>query len=216
MQMSLDIQTDQPEAGLREIVYTICPVLVASNIALELGWIAEELDRVGATSVYLRSLKEPGIWRAHYDHNHPALVRDGGNSPAIHAHAEVRPTILLGLTQAQPAGKILVGADSGIYRVDDLKGRRIGIYRSANTDKLDHRRLTSHHGILDCLGVNGITADDVEWVDVTDADAHTEAASDKPAGIWAQRGAVIKDTSAQVYAHEAAALLAGRIDALYD
>lgn len=217
--MSLDTRPDSgasAQSGQRRIVYTICPVLVASNIALELGWIDEELARVGAGSVYLRSLTEPGIWRAHYDHNHPALVRDGGNSPAIHAHAEVRPTILLGLTQAQPAGKILVRAQSDIFRMADLKGRRIGLYRSANDGKIDHRRLTSHRGLLVTLAVNGMKPDDVEWVDVTDADAHAEAASDKPAGIWAQRDATVGDTAAQVYAHEAAALLSGRIDAFYD
>ena len=217
--MSLDTQTDHPAsaaAGLRDLVYTICPVLVASNIALELGWIHEELDKVGTRATYLRSLKEPGVWRAHYDHSHPAMVRDGGNTPAIHSHAEVRPTILLGLTQAQPAGKVVVRADAGIYRVGDLKGRRFGIYRSNNAEKIDHRRLTSHRGILMCLAVNGMARDDVEWVDVTDADAHAEAASDKPAGIWAQRDATIPGTTAQVYAQEAAALLAGRIDAFYD
>jgi len=182
--MALDTQLSRSArapASQREIVYTICPVLVASNIALELGFISEELSRVGARATYLRSLTEAGIWRAHYDHNHPALIRDGGNSPAIHANAAVRPTVLLGLTQAQPAGKVVVRADSGIYRVGDLKGRRFGIYRSTNDEKIDHRRATSHRGILVTLAVHGLQPADVEWTDVTDADAHAEAASSTPA-----------------------------------
>jgi len=217
--MPLDTHLDVSQthqSNVRELVYTICPVLVASNIALELGWIDEELTKVGARATYLRSLKEPGIWRAHYNHDHPALIRDGGNSPAIHAHAEVRPTILLGLTQAQPAGKVVVRADSNIYRVGDLKGRRFGIYRSSNGEKIDHRRKTSHHGILNVLAVHGLKPDDIEWVDVGDDDAHAEAPSDKPAGIWAQRGTTVEHPINEIYTHEAAALLSGHIDALYD
>lgn len=219
--MALDAQTqaktnELKRANQRELVYTICPVLVASNVALELGWIGEELDRVGARATYLRSLNEPGIWRAHYDHTHPALIRDGGNSPAIHAHAEVRPTVLLGLTQAQPAGQIVVRADSDIYRVGDLKGRRFGLYRSTNGEKIDHRRATSHRGILVTLALHGLKPEDVEWVDVADADAHAEAPSTSPAGIWAQRHTSIEDLLPGVHTHEAAALLDGRIDALYD
>ena len=191
-------------------------MLVASNVALELGFIAEELSRVGARATYLRSLTEPGIWKAHYDHSHPALIRDGGNSPAIQAHAEVRPTVLLGLTQAQPAGKVVVRADSDIYRVGDLKGRRFGLYRSSNDGKIDHRRATSHRGILVALAVHGLKPEEVEWIDVVDADAHAEVPSDTPAGIWAQRGTSVEDTLPGVHTHEAAALLEGRIDALYD
>lgn len=203
-------------SNLREVIYTICPVLVASNVALELGWIAEELAKVGARATYLRSIAEPGIWRAHYDHDHPALFRDGGNSPAIHAHAEVRRTVLLGLTQAQPAGKILVRADSDIYRVGDLKGRRIGLYRSTNAEKIDHRRATSHRGILVTLAVHGLKLSDVAIVDVTDADAHDEGVAATPAGIWAQGGWAARSEHPEVFTHEAVALLEGRIDAIYD
>ncbi len=215
--MALDTLTEtRAHVTQREIVYTICPVLVASNVAIELGFVAEELAKVGAHATYLRSLKEPGIWRAHYNHDHPALIRDGGNSPAIQAHAEVRRTVLLGLTQAQPGGKIVVRADSGIYRVGDLKGRRVGLYRSTNAGKIDHRRATSHRGLLVTLALHGLKPEEVEWVDVTDADAHAEAASDTPAGIWAQRGTSVEDLLPGVHTHEAAALLAGKIDALYD
>ncbi len=41
-----------------EALYTICPVLAASNVAAELGWLDEEFQRVGAKATYLRSLPD--------------------------------------------------------------------------------------------------------------------------------------------------------------
>ena len=197
---------------LRELLYTICPVLVASNVALELGWIHDELARVGAAATYLRSARSDAAWPAHYNHASDRLIRDGGNSPAIWSNADLRPTVLLGLTQAQPAGKIVVRANSDIYRVEDLKGRRVAIYKSQRNEKIDHRRATTEHGILAALALHGLVRNDVEWVDIEDADAHTETLADTPAGIWAQRRA----SKVDVQTHESRALDAGRIDAIYD
>lgn len=196
----------------RELLYTICPVLVASNVALELGWIHDELARVGATPTYLRSAASDVAWPAHYNHDSDRLIRDGGNSPAIWAKADLRPTILLGLTQAQPAGKVIVRTGSDINRVEDLKGRRFGLYRSRRNDKIDHRRATGEHGILAALALHGLTREDVEIVDIEDADAHAEVAAETPAGIWAQRRATRQDELTL----EARALDAGTIDAIYD
>lgn len=200
----------------REILYTICPVLVASNVALELGWIEDNLAKAGARATYLRSIDEPGIWKAHYNHDSDRLIRDGGNSPAIWSHADIRPTILLGLTQAQPAGKIIVRADSDFFRVSDLKGQRFGIYRSRNDDKIDHRRATTEHGILTTLKVHGLKREDVQWINVEDADAHDEAPASRPAGVWGQAGRGWNQLAGGVRTLEAKALLDGRIDALYD
>ena len=197
---------------LRELIYTICPVLVASNVALELGWIHDELARVGAKPTYLRSALSDVAWPAHYNHDSDRLLRDGGNSPAIWSKADLRPTVLLGLTQAQPAGKVLVRTDSDIHRVADLKGRRFGLYKSQRNEKIDHRRATGEHGILAALALHGLSAKDVEIVDIEDADAHTESLADTPAGIWAQRRATKQDELTL----EARALDAGTIDAIYD
>jgi ABC-type nitrate/sulfonate/bicarbonate transport system substrate-binding protein len=200
---------------VRELLYTICPVLVASNVALELGWIHDELAKVAAKPVYLRSGASDVPWPAHYNHASDRLIRDGGNSPAIWSKADLRPTVLIGLTQAQPAGKIIVRADDDIYRVADLKGRRIGLYKSQRNEKIDHRRATSEHGILAALAVHGLTRSDVQIVDVEDADSHAEVPAETPAGIWAQRRASTTSTEG-VRSAEARALADGRIDALYD
>lgn len=197
---------------LRELLYTICPVLVASNVALELGWLDDELARVGAKLTYLRSAASDVAWPAHYNHGSDRLIRDGGNSPAIWSKADLRPTVLLGLTQAQPAGKIVVRANSGIHRIEGLKGRRFGIYKSQRNEKIDHRRATSEHGVLAALALHGLARSDVQWVDIEDADAHNETLAATPAGIWAQRRAAKQDS----FTLEARALDEGRIDALYD
>lgn len=205
------VQPINTTANLRELLYTICPVLVASNVALELGWIDDELARVGAKATYLRSLGERDAWKWHYDHGSDRLIRDGGNSPAIWAHADLQPTVLIGLTQAQPAGKVIVRATDPIYRVEDLRGRRFGIYRSSKTDKIDHRRATTEHGILVALAAHGLKRDDVTWVDIADEDSHAQVPTRTPAGIWAQ---YVHDP--EVRTVEARALLDGRIDAIFD
>lgn len=199
----------------RELLYTICPVLVASNVALELGWIDDELLKVGASATYLRSL--PGdAWKAHYDHSSERLIRDGGNSPAVWAHADLTPTVLVGLTQAQPAGKVIVRADADLYRLEDLKGRRVALYRSLKTEKIDHRRATTEHGWLAALALAGLKRADVAWVDIDDADAHQETPARTPAGIWAQRHFARAGLPAGTTSLEAKALADGAVDALYD
>jgi len=200
----------------RDLLYTICPVLVASNVALELGWLDDELAQVGATATYLRSLPQELSWKPHYDHSSDRLIRDGGNSPAVWARADLRPTVLLGLTQAQPAGRIVVRAQVDVYRVADLKGRRFGIYRSLRGDKIDFRRATTERGILAALALNGLTRDDIEWVDILDRDDHREVPARTPAGIWAQRRSDVEAIVAGAHSREARALAEGRIDALYD
>lgn len=208
--------SDLAAAESRELLYTICPVLVASNVALELGWIDDELARVGASAAYLRSFPGGEAWQAHYNHASERLLRDGGNSPALWAQADLRPTVLVGLTQAQPAGKVIVRADSDIYRLADLKGRRFGIYKSLNAEKIDHRRATTEHGVLAALALAGLRRDDVEWVDIEDSDSHRETPARTPAGIWAQRHADVDAIVSGAHSREARALLDDRIDAIYD
>lgn len=199
----------------RELLYTICPVLVASNVALELGWIDDELLKVGASATYLRSL--PGdAWKAHYDHSSERLIRDGGNSPAVWAHADLRPTVLVGLTQAQPAGKIIVRAEDDLYRLEDLKGRRIALYHSLKAEKIDHRRATTEHGWLGALALAGLKRTDVDWVDIDDDDAHQETPARTPAGIWAQRHITRAGLPGGTASLEARALADGTVDAIYD
>jgi ABC-type nitrate/sulfonate/bicarbonate transport system substrate-binding protein len=204
-----------PTATKVEAVYTICPVLVASNVAAELGWLQEETKRAGAQLTYLRGRTDKNGWLEHYSHQLPNLFRDGGNSPAVWAKADLRDTVLLGLTQAQPAGKIIVRADSGIYTLRELKGRRIALYRSRLEGKIDHRRATSEHGILAALQLHGLGRDDVQIVDIDDADTHVGPTTANPAETWALRRLGSIQAGAE-FGIEAGALLDGTVDAIYD
>ena len=200
------------QAGTQQIVarYTICPVLVASGVAGELGWLEEEFRRVGARLDYLRSQPDAQGWLEHYNHASPNLFRDGGNSPAIWAKADLTDTVLLGLTQAQPAGKIIARSDAPIYSLAQLRGRRIGLYRSQLTDKIDFRRATSEHGLAAALALHGLKAEDVQIIDIDAPDTHIDAPSSGPAETWGRR------RSRAARGVELQALERGEIDAYYE
>lgn len=195
-----------------EALYTICPVFVASNIAVELGWLDEEFKRIGAKGTYLRSLPNNAGWIPHFTHSLPNLFRDGGAIPTIRARADLTDTKLVGLTWGQTGGQIVVRSDSGIHRVADLKGRRFGIVTSINKGKIDFARATAHRGILLALALAGLTEKDVEIVDLPDADDPKFAEAQRPSELWSQTRARSADPSR---AHDLAALQEGRVDAIY-
>jgi ABC-type nitrate/sulfonate/bicarbonate transport system substrate-binding protein len=207
-----DIRTREFAAHAVETLYTICPVLTAANVAVELGWFDEELQRAGAKPVYLRSLENNAGWIPHYTHGRGNLFRDGGAIPTIKARADLTKTKLIGLTWGQHGGQILVKVGSGIRRVADLRGRRIGLYRSLNRDKIDFTRITAQRGILVALDLSGLSVKDVELVDVDDADAPQFRIANRPSELWAQSRA-----HRHSVAHEAdlRALAEGRVDAVY-
>jgi ABC-type nitrate/sulfonate/bicarbonate transport system substrate-binding protein len=195
----------QSTDGLTEVLYTICPVLNASNVAVELGWLDEELARVGARGVYL---PDNAGWIPHYTHGFPNLIRDGGAIPTIQAKADLTPTRLFGLTWAQTGGEIVVRAGSGLHRVADLRGRRIGLFKSLNRDKIDFQRATAERGIELALGLAGLGRSDVEIVDIESADDHRPPSAARPAELWAG----LRD---DFDGAEVRALSEGRVDAIH-
>ena len=82
----------------KEVYYTNCPLVSASNIDQELGWTREEFKKIGVKYAFLRSRRENN-WYPHYIHNLDNLIRFGGLFPPIHVHADIRRTMLLGATQ---------------------------------------------------------------------------------------------------------------------
>ena len=197
---------------LTEAYYTICPVFVASNIAVELGWLDEEFKRVGAKATYLRSLANNAGWLPHYTHGLENLFRDGGAIPTILARADLTSTKLIGLTWAQTGGHIVVRSDSGIHRVADLKGRKFGIVTSLNKNKVDFSRATAHRGILLALELAGLSEKDVPIVDLDDTDDPKFAPAERPWAFWAQSRA---HRSNPKLAQDLVALQEGRIHAIY-
>jgi len=199
-------------AAVTEVNYTICPVLAASNIAVELGWLQEEFTQANARGIYLRSLPDNAGWLPHFTHSLPALFREGGAIPAIHAKADLTDTTLIGLTWVQngSGGQILVSSKSGIGTAAELKGRRIGLYRSLNRDKVDFRRATAERGILLALELAGLSRSDVEIVDIDDAELPQYRPAAKPAEYLAQGREKEKKSDPEI-----AALQAGQVDAIY-
>ena len=149
----------------KEVYYTNCPLISASNVDQELGWTREEFKKIGVEYAYFRSRIETD-WYPHYIHNQENLIRFGGMFPAIHVQADLRRTRLLGTTHVpEEGGCMMVRADDDIYKMSDLKGKKIGITKSLNTRKNDWWRIQEHQGIELMLRINDMTYDDIDLVD---------------------------------------------------
>jgi ABC-type nitrate/sulfonate/bicarbonate transport system substrate-binding protein len=148
----------------KEFYYTNCPLVSPSNVDQEIGWVKEEFKKIGITYRYLRSTVE-NDWYPHYVHNLDNLMRYGGCFPAIHVQADVRRTRLIGTTQVYEGGCLVVRARDPIYRMTDLRGKKIGLTKSLNIIKNDWWRVQEEQGIELMLMLNDMTRDDVEIVD---------------------------------------------------
>ncbi len=148
-----------------EVYYTNCPLVSASNVDQELGWTREEFKKIGVKYAFLRSTRE-NDWYPHYIHNLDNLIRFGGLFPPVHVHADIRRTKLLGVTHApHEGGCMIVRSRDDIYRMCDLKGKKIGLSKSLNTIKNDWWRIQEHQGIELMLRLNDMTMKDVEVVE---------------------------------------------------
>lgn len=147
-----------------EIWYTFCPVLSASHIAVEKGWLQQEFAEVGVKISHISTLpaKEQ---QAHFSHRHPRLIRDGGNIPAIWAKSEGADTKVIGITWAEGGQAILVRKDSPIKSVADLKGARVILPRRPS-NLIDFRLARAKRGIIMSLKAHGLTPEDVQFVDL--------------------------------------------------
>jgi len=149
----------------KEVYYTNCPLVSASNVDQELGWTKEEFKKIDINYLYLRARAE-NDWYPHYIHNLDNMIRFGGLFPPIHVHADIRRTVLLGVTHApREGGVMMVRSRDKIFRMQDLKGKKIGLSKSLNTIKTDWWRIQEHQGIELMLMLNGMTMKDVEIVE---------------------------------------------------
>lgn len=198
-----------------EVIYTICPTLVASHIAAEKGWLEKEFKKVGFKLKFLRSLPKEQ-WLPHFNHKLPNLFRDGGNIPPIWAKSEGEDTKLVGLTSAGDGGQILVRVDSGINKVGDLKGRKIGLTKRVAQDRVDFARATAYRGILLALDLAGLKESDVEIVDLPEVESRVGDPSwkalkpaQKPSELWGS------GKLHNLLGVDSQALLDGQVDAIY-
>ena len=175
-----------------EVWFTNCPMVSANNVDQELGWCREEYKKLGVEYAYFRSSPDNN-WYPHYVHNLDNLIRFGGLYPPIHVNADIRRTRLLGATQVHEGGAMLVRARDDIFRMDDLRGRKIGLTKSLNTIKNDWWRIQEHAGIELMLRMNGMTTDDVEIVefpypdDWYDKPEMLQVEMNNPSELWLRR-----------------------------
>ena len=200
-----------------EVWFTNCPMVSANNVDQELGWCREELKKIGVEYAYFRHAPENNFY-PHYIHNLDNLVRFGGLYPPIHVHADMRRTVLLGATQVHEGGVMMVRARDDLFRIEELKGKKIGLTKSLNTIKTDWWRIQEHAGIELMLRMHGMTMDDVEIVefpypdDWYDKPEMLQVPMNNPSELWLRRD----------HKHDFAfrplerALLAGTVDAIYN
>ena len=201
----------------KEVWFTNCPMVSANNVDQELGWCREEFKKIGVEYAYFRSRSENNFY-PHYIHNLDNLIRFGGLYPPIHVHADMRRTVLLGATQVYEGGVMMVRARDNIFRMKDLKGKKIGLTKSLNTIKTDWWRIQEHAGIELMLRMNDMTMDDIELVefpypdDWYDKPEMLVVPMNNPSELWLRRD----------HKHDYAfrplekALLAGTVDAIYN
>lgn len=198
-----------------EFYYTNCPLVSPSNVDQEIGWVREEFKKMDIAYKFLRSTTE-NDWYPHYVHNLDNLMRYGGCNPAIHVQADIRRTRLIGTTHVYEGGCMLVRSRDPIYRMQDLKGKKIGITKSLNVIKNDWWRIQEEQGIELMLMLNDMTRDDVEMVDFPYPDDWYDNPSmltpmENPSELWLKRD----------HKHDLAfrpletALLDGTVDAIY-
>lgn len=153
-----------------EVYYTNCPLISASNVDQELGWTKEVYKKMDVQYHYLRA-REENDWYPHYIHNLDNMIRFGGLFPPIHVNADIRRTVLLGVTHvAKEGGVMMVRSRDDIYNMKELKGKKIGLSRSQNKIKTDWWGIQEEQGIELMLRMNGMTRDDVEIVEFPYAD----------------------------------------------
>jgi ABC-type nitrate/sulfonate/bicarbonate transport system substrate-binding protein len=198
-----------------EFYYTNCPLVSPSNVDQEIGWVKEEFKKIGVAYKFLRSTRE-NDWYPHYVHNLDNLMRYGGCFPAIHVQADIRRTRLIGTTHVYEGGCMLVRSRDPIYRMTDLKGKKIGITQSQNVIKNDWWRVQEEQGIELMLMLNNMTRDDVQIVDFPYPDDWYDKPEmltpmENPSELWLKRD----------HKHDLAfrpletALLNGTVDAIY-
>lgn len=185
--------------------YTRCPAPTPLSIATQLGWIDASFARHGVDVASIRDSVDPKIRQSHFDHHLEWSFRQGGNIPPIWARASGRRTRIVGLTRTDEFQAVITLPHLGIRRGTDLRGRKLGLPKRPG-DIIDFQRATSLKGIVSALEIHGLTAADVELVDIL-AQTSSLASSGEAATFTPRRRLP--------YGEEIAALHRGEIDAFF-
>ena len=132
------------ELSWKEVFYTNCGMVSASNIDQELGWCKTDFKAMGVDYSYFRSRRE-NDWYPHYIHNLDNLIRFGGLYPPIHVEADIRRTRLLGATPTYEGGCMLVRAQGPDLQDEPPEGQA---HRPVQEPQHAQERLVARHGAL--------------------------------------------------------------------
>jgi hypothetical protein len=149
----------------KEVYYTNCPLVSASNVDQELGWGPEKSSRRSASSTLISSRCVKMISILTTSTISTTSFASAGLFSPVHVHADIRRIRRLGATHVYEGGCMMVRARDDIYRIKDLKGKNIGLTKSLNTIKNDWWRIQEEQGIELMLMLNDMTRDDVEIVE---------------------------------------------------
>jgi ABC-type nitrate/sulfonate/bicarbonate transport system substrate-binding protein len=185
-------------------------VPTASGIAINNGWIDAEFAPDGITVSSLRASPDRAVRESHFDHRQLNSFRQGGNAPPIWSRSQGQDVVVVGLTWLPQYQSILALPGSGITNVAGLKGKRLALPRRVN-EKIDFWRASALQGYLQALAAEGLTADDVTFVDLPIEAPYIGNVSASHAGTLFDARQFASSVRAETFA-----LIRGEVDALYN
>jgi ABC-type nitrate/sulfonate/bicarbonate transport system substrate-binding protein len=185
--------------------YTRCPAPTPLGLAWRLGWIEELFERHGIRVSSIRDSADPAVRASHFDHRLDWSFRQGGSVPAIWARARGRETRAIGITSTPEFQAVITLPASGVRRVEDLAGRRVGVPRR-RAEIVDFHRATALKGLASALGRARVPVGEVEIVDLQVSEPPLDA-PDRPEHFGLRRRLP--------YGEEIRALASGWVDAIF-
>jgi ABC-type nitrate/sulfonate/bicarbonate transport system substrate-binding protein len=208
----MSTHNDQTSARpqLEHIWVTRCPVPTATGIALKRGTLSQKFKQHNIDVLTLQdSKKELSIH--HYDHQLPALFREGGNVPALAARAEGAPSRLIGLTWIDEWQVIIVRPEAKIATPKDLRGKRLALPQYAEPRSGSIFRAMSLQGVRGALQLANLQLSDVVFVEVPERLRQGEKSHARdPATFWSGLDALLSGEVDAVYVKGASAVEAAK------
>jgi len=192
--------------------YTRCSVPTPFGIAEQRGWFDEELAADKDVEILaLQSSPDPKVHQSHYTHTQPNSFRQGGNYPAIWARANGSDTRVIGLSWIEAPQAVLVGPESNLRSVADLKGKRLLIVRRPH-EPIDFPYATTLRTYEKVLATAGLTLKDVELVERT---VDRSFINDHHGASLSRNENVVANRRSGGFAQDSlVALLSGKVDAI--
>ncbi|AQZ81863.1 monooxygenase [Acinetobacter calcoaceticus] len=181
---------------LSEIWVTRCPVPTATGISLKRGTLVKKFEKHDIDVAVLQDARK-GLSVHHFDHQLPALFREGGNVPALAARSEGAPSRLIGLTWIDEWQVIIVRPDSNISQPEHLKNVKVALPEYADKRAGSIFRAMSLQGIRGALQLANLTFRDVNFIEVP------------------ERAGPKENRDASTYWSGLDALITGEVDAVY-